>query len=72
MAIWWQFGIFFPVLVYCVKRNLATLEARESFLLRDGFCRLGWFMSFSLNHFTQMKMSLEVNRGTVVYAHTYE
>jgi hypothetical protein len=22
----WYFGIFFPVLVYCVKKNLATLE----------------------------------------------
>jgi hypothetical protein len=28
MAIWyilWSFGIFFPVLVFCTKKNLATL-----------------------------------------------
>jgi hypothetical protein len=24
-VIYWQFGLFFPVLVYCVKKNLATL-----------------------------------------------
>jgi hypothetical protein len=30
MAIWyilWSFGIFFPVLVCCTKKNLATLVA---------------------------------------------
>jgi hypothetical protein len=31
MAIWnilWSFGIFFPVLVCCTKKNLATLPTR--------------------------------------------
>jgi hypothetical protein len=29
VAIWyilWSFGVFFPVLVYCTKKNLATLQ----------------------------------------------
>jgi hypothetical protein len=32
-AIWyicWLFGTFFPVLVYCTKKNLANLPARTS------------------------------------------
>jgi hypothetical protein len=32
MAIWyilWSFGIFFPVLVFCTKKNLATLPERK-------------------------------------------
>jgi hypothetical protein len=28
MAIMWYFGIFFPVLVYYAKKNLATLTKR--------------------------------------------
>jgi hypothetical protein len=28
LEILWQFGIFSPVLVYCVKKNLATLSQR--------------------------------------------
>jgi hypothetical protein len=33
MDIWfilWRFGIFFPVLVYCTEKNLATLRSIET------------------------------------------
>jgi hypothetical protein len=26
---WWLFGMFFPVLVFCTKKNLATLVSRR-------------------------------------------
>jgi hypothetical protein len=26
LVFWWQFGIFSTVLVYCAKKNLATLH----------------------------------------------
>jgi hypothetical protein len=29
LVIFWQFGIFSPVLVYCVKKNLATVVQRD-------------------------------------------
>jgi hypothetical protein len=36
MDIWyslWKFGIFFPVLVFCTKKNLATLPPRHDQLI---------------------------------------
>jgi hypothetical protein len=36
LVIWWQFGIFSLILVYCVKTNLATLVLTTSFLRKGG------------------------------------
>jgi hypothetical protein len=58
-VIWWQFGIFSPVLVYCVKKKLATLfETRErisiSFLATTSGRQhriqgpMLWFLKYSL------------------------
>jgi hypothetical protein len=37
LAIWyikWLFGIFFPVLVYCTKKNMATLVACNMYTVK--------------------------------------
>jgi hypothetical protein len=42
--IWWQFGIFFPDLVCCAKKNLATLLRKPVNLIKVSL-QLAWPMS---------------------------
>jgi hypothetical protein len=44
----WSFGIFFPVLVCCTKKNLATLFLKRNSVLelaKPDLCVLGWWFA---------------------------
>jgi hypothetical protein len=53
MAIWYLSGnlIYFPVLVYCIKKNLATLDSYPGKTTADRpselFCFISYYLNFS-------------------------
>jgi hypothetical protein len=66
MAIWyilWSCGIFSPVLVFCTKKNLATLLSR--------FRRLNGLWRILFGARESSKTKFKTQQGETKYAHMY-
>jgi hypothetical protein len=58
----WSFGIYFPVLVYCVKKNLETLVRRATNNLKSFLC-----VSFLILFYNWFRIAYIRQRGPVVH-----
>jgi hypothetical protein len=78
MAIWyilWQFGIFFPVLVFWTKTNLATLKTNTNLIIERIFRRRPtslWTISHVINSFAETDSNRpDINQRNPWPCHSY-